>query len=160
MAEERTLLIVKPDAMHRGLAGAILSRFEARGFTLVGAKIMRITPELAATHYAEHQGKPFYDGLVKFMTASPVLVLAIEGPRVISVSRKMVGKTFSYDAEPGTIRGDWGGSKGLNLIHGSDSAAAAERELALFFTPEELVGWTRIGQPWHFNDEDRGATSA
>ena len=120
---------------------------------------MQISVELAATHYAEHEGKPFYAGLVAFMTASPVLAVALEGPRVISVARRLMGKTFSYEAEAGTIRGDFGGSKGLNLIHGSDSPAAAARELALFFAPEELVSWTRIGDPWNFNDEDRGATS-
>lgn len=159
MAEERTLLIIKPDAMQRGLAGQIITRFEQRGFYLAGCKLMQISDDLAAQHYGEHKGKPFYDGLVGFMTSGPVIVLAVEGPRVIEVSRKMMGKTFSFAAESGTIRGDFGGSKGLNLIHGSDSPASAERELALFFKPEELLDWTPHNRSWSFNDEDLGAKS-
>lgn len=159
MPEERTLLIVKPDAMQRGLAGEIIGRFERRGFYVVGCKLMRITPDLAAQHYGEHKGKPFYDGLVKFMTSGPVLVLAIEGPRVVETARKMMGKTFAYQAEPGTIRGDFGASRGLNLIHGSDSPASAKRELELFFAPGELHDWTPDGRGWAFNDEDLGSVS-
>ena len=160
MSEERTLLIVKPDAMQRGLAGEILSRFERRGFTIVGCKLMQITPELAERHYGEHKGKPFYDGLVSFMTSGPVIVLAIEGPRVIEVSRRMMGATFAFKSEPGTIRGDFGASKGLNLIHGSDSPESAARELELFFQPGELLDWTPNNRVWSFNDEDLGSTSA
>ncbi len=159
MAEERTLLIVKPDGMQRGLAGEIISRFERKGFTIVGCKMMQITPELAEKHYGEHKTKPFYAGLVKFMTSGPVIALCVEGPRVIQVSRLMMGATFSYKADPGTIRGDFGGSKGYNLIHGSDSPDSARRELELFFAKGELFDWTTYRQPWLFNDEDNGSGS-
>lgn len=159
MPEERTLLLVKPDAMHRGLAGEVISRFERKGFVIIGCKLMQITPELAGTHYAEHKGKPFYEGLVTFMTHSPVIALCVQGPRVIEVSRRMMGKTFAYLADPGTIRGDFGCSKGYNLVHGSDSPASAAREIGIFFKPEELIEWSRQGDPWFFNDEDRGQTS-
>jgi nucleoside-diphosphate kinase len=159
MAEERTLIILKPDAMHRGLAGKIIARFEDKGYRIAGAKLTQIPRETAETHYGEHKGKPFYDGLVNFMTQSPVLLMCLEGPRVISVARKMMGATFAYKAEPGTIRGDFGSSKGLNLIHGSDSPASAERELALFFKPGEICDWTPITTPWVVGDEDAGAKS-
>ncbi len=159
MSEERTLLIVKPDAMQRGLAGQIISRFEQRGFYIVGCKLMQITQELAAQHYGEHKDKPFYAGLVKFMTSGPVIALVVEGPRVVETARTMMGKTFAYDAQPGTIRGDYGASKGFNLIHGSDSSASAKREVELFFKPEEILEWTPANRGWLFNDEDLGATS-
>lgn len=160
MAEERTLIIIKPDAMHRGLAGEIIARFERKGYKVAGCKMMKITPELAERHYGEHKDKPFYAGLVKFMTADPVIVVCIEGPRIIDVSRKMIGATFAFKAESGTIRGDYGASKGYNLIHGSDSPASAKRELELFFQPGELFDWTAITQTWNFNAEDQGETSA
>src|SRR5271156_4030794 len=136
---ERTLIILKPDAVQRGLCGRILARFEDKGLQIVGAKFMRISPELAGTHYAPHKGKPFYDGLVKFMTSSPVLVLALSGKDAIVITRKMMGATFGSKAEPGSIRGDFGVSNSFNLIHGSDSAESATRELGLFFKPEELI---------------------
>ena len=133
---ETTLIILKPDAVQRGLMGRIISRFEEKGLQIVGAKLMQISPELAAKHYAAHQGKPFYDGLVKFMTSSPVLVLAISGNGAIAICRKMMGATFGSKAEPGTIRGDFGVSNSFNLIHGSDSPEAAAHELNLFFGGE------------------------
>lgn len=161
MAEERTLLILKPDAVQRGIAGKIISRFEDKGFTIVGMKLIKIDDGLAAKHYAEHKGKKFYDGLVKYMTSSPVIVICVEGPRVIGVSRKMCGATFGFNAEPGTIRGDFSASTGFNTIHASDSAESAKREIELYFGKGELVEWTPARVATCFNDEDKGkATEA
>ena len=122
---ERTLIILKPDAIQRGLTGKILTRFEEKGLQVVGIKMVMITEELAAKHYAPHKGKPFYEGLVRFMMSSPVVVLALQGKGVIDVARKMMGATFGFKAEPGTIRGDYGVSSSFNLIHGSDSPDSA-----------------------------------
>ena len=148
---ERTLIIFKPDAVQRGLCGDILSRFERKGIQVVGAKLMKIPTTTAETHYEPHKGKPFYAGLVKFMTSSPVLVLALQGKDVITIARKMMGATFGSKAEPGTIRGDFGVSNSFNLIHGSDSPEAAQKELKLFFKPEELVDWTPANQGWVYD---------
>ena len=148
---ERTLIIFKPDAVQRGLCGEILSRFERKGIQVVGAKLMKIPTTTAETHYEPHKGKGFYAGLVKFMTSSPVLVLALQGKDVITIARKMMGATFGSKAEPGTIRGDLGVSNSFNLIHGSDSPEAAERELKLFFKSEELVDWTPASQGWVYD---------
>lgn len=148
---ETTLIILKPDAVQRGLMGRILARFEDKGLQIVACKLTRITPQLAATHYAAHKGKPFYDGLVRFMTSSPVLVLAVRGVGAIGVTRKMMGATFGSRAEPGTIRGDFGVSNSFNLIHGSDSPEAAERELALFFRPEEILTYDRAIEGWVYD---------
>lgn len=145
---ERTLIIVKPEGVQRGLAGAVLARFEARGLKLVGLKLMRITPELAGRHYAEHQGKPFYEGLVKHITSSPVVVGVLEGPGAIAITRAMMGPTKPADAAPGTIRGDYGLDVGLNIIHGSDGAESAAREVALFFRDDELVTYERAVDRW------------
>ncbi len=122
---ERTLIILKPDAVQRGLCGQILDRFEKKGLQIVGLKFMKIPQALAETHYGPHKGKPFYDGLVKFMTSSPVIVLALYGKDAIAIARKMMGATFGSKAEPGTIRGDFGVSNSFNLIHGSDSPESA-----------------------------------
>src|SRR5215212_10984926 len=148
---ERTLIILKPDAVQRGLVGEIISRFEKKGLQIVGAKMMRISQQLAETHYEPHKGKPFYAGLVKFMTSSPVLVLALQGKSAIEISRKMMGATFGFKAEPGTIRGDFGVSSSFNLIHGSDSPESAQTELGLFFKPEELLDWTPASQGWVYD---------
>jgi nucleoside-diphosphate kinase len=148
---ETTLIILKPDAVQRGLMGRIISRFEEKGLQVVGAKLMKITPELAATHYESHKGKKFYDGLVRFMTSSPVLVLAVRGIGAIEISRGMVGATFGSKAAPGTIRGDFGVSNSFNLIHGSDSPEAAKRELGLFFKAGEVVDFTRAGDAWVYD---------
>jgi nucleoside-diphosphate kinase len=148
---ERTLIILKPDAVQRGLCGEILTRFEKKGLQIVGCKVMKISKQLAETHYAPHQGKPFYPGLVQFMTSSPVIVLALAGKDAITIARKMMGATFGSKAEPGTIRGDFGVSNSFNLIHGSDSPEAATRELGLFFKPEELVEWTPTIQSWVYD---------
>jgi nucleoside-diphosphate kinase len=148
---ERTLLILKPDAVQRGLVGEIISRFEKRGMQIVGMKFTRIAASLAETHYEAHKGKPFYAGLVKFMTGSPVVVFAIAGKDAIVVARKMMGATKAGQAEPGTVRGDYGLSNSFNLIHGSDSPEAATRELGLFFKPEELLDWKPDSQAWVYD---------
>ena len=148
---ERTLIILKPDAVQRGLCGRILDRFEKKGLQIVGMKFMRINQSLAESHYAPHKGKPFYDGLVKFMTSSPVLVIALAGRDVIAISRKMMGATFGSKAEPGTIRGDFGLSNTFNLVHGSDSVESAQRELGLFFKPEELLEWNPALLGWTYD---------
>ncbi|MCC6580075.1 MAG: nucleoside-diphosphate kinase [Phycisphaeraceae bacterium] len=148
---ETTLIILKPDAVQRGLMGRIISRFEEKGLQIVGAKLMRIPLSLAQQHYAAHQGKPFYEKLLGFMTKSPVLVLAIRGNNAITVSRKMMGATFGSKAEPGTIRGDFGVSNSFNLIHGSDSPEAAAKELALFFGKGEVVEWDRANESWIYD---------
>jgi len=148
---ETTLIILKPDAVQRGLMGRIITRFEDKGIQVVGAKFMQISGELAATHYESHQGKPFYDGLVGFMTSSPVLVLALRGVGAIAICRKMMGATFGSNAEPGTIRGDFGVSNSFNLIHGSDSTEAAQRELGLFFNDGEVLDWSRAGEGWIYD---------
>jgi nucleoside-diphosphate kinase len=148
---ERTLIILKPDAVQRNLCGEIITRFEKKGLQIVGCKLMKIPQQLAETHYEPHRGKPFYAGLVKFMTSSPVIVLALAGKDAIAISRKMMGATFGSKAEPGTIRGDFGVSNSFNLIHGSDSPESATRELGLFFKGDELVEWTPAGQTWIYD---------
>lgn len=149
---ETTLLLLKPDALHRGLAGRIITRFEEKGLQLVGMRLMRMSQETAAKHYAEHVGKPFYEGLVGFMTCSPILAMALRGPDAITVARRLMGKTFGIEADAGTIRGDFGCSKSYNLIHGSDSPESAARELAIFF-PEGLEDWDPISAPWLWDRE-------
>ncbi len=138
MAVERTLVLVKPDGMRRRLAGEILGRFERRGLALRGARLLKISRPMAQAHYAEHKGKPFFPGLVSFITSGPVLALALEGESAISVVRTMMGATNPVDSAPGTIRGDFALELSENIVHGSDSKASAKRELALFF-PDGLV---------------------
>lgn len=145
---QTTLIILKPDAVQRGLCGEILSRFERKGLKIVGGKFMQVPEALAKKHYAEHDGKPFFGELLAFITAAPVLVLAIQGPDAVNVCRKLIGKTNGCEAEPGTIRGDFGVSKSTNMVHGSDSVASAERELALWFSKEEIHDWKRTIQKW------------
>src|SRR5687767_7571035 len=148
---ERTLIILKPDAVQRGLTGEIITRFEKKGLQLVGAKLMRIPQQLAETHYEAHKGKPFYPGLVKFMTSSPVIVMALAGKDAIAIARNLMGATFGSKAAPGTIRGDLGVSNSFNLIHGSDSPESAARELSLFFKSDELVEWNPANQGWIYD---------
>lgn len=148
---ETTLIILKPDAVQRGLMGRIITRFEDKGLQVVGCKLMKISGELAATHYEAHKGKPFYEGLVRFMTSQPVLVMAVRGLGAIAISRKMMGATFGSNAEPGTIRGDFGVSNSFNLIHGSDSPEAAARELSLFFKPGEVLEYPRAVETWVYD---------
>jgi nucleoside-diphosphate kinase len=144
---ETTLLFVKPDGVQRRLVGRILSRLEDRGLQIVGLKMRTIPRELAEEHYGEHAGKPFFGRLIDYVTSGPVVLIAVRGLNAQKVCRKMMGSTFCPDAEPGTIRGDFGISKAYNLIHGSDGLEAAERELGLFFGPGEVHEWT-------FRDED------
>ena len=148
---ETTLIILKPDAVQRGLMGRIISRFEDRGLQIVGSKMMKIAPELAARHYEAHKEKGFYKGLVAFMTSSPVLVLAVRGNGAIGICRSMMGATFGSKAASGTIRGDFGVSNSYNLIHGSDSPEAAARELSLFFGPGEVVQYSRAVETWVYD---------
>ena len=148
---DRTLIILKPDAIQRGLIGKIVTRFEEKGLQVVGMKMLTISQDLAAKHYAPHKGKPFYDGLVRFMTSSPVVVLALQGKGAIEISRKMMGATFGFKAEPGTIRGDFGVSSSFNLIHGSDSPDSAKTELALWFKPEELLTYDLATRVWTYD---------
>lgn len=148
---ETTLIILKPDAVQRALMGRIIARFEDKGLHIVGCKLMQISQDLAATHYEAHKTKPFYPGLLKFMTSSPVLVLAIRGNGAITIARNMMGATFGSKANPGTIRGDFGVSNSFNLIHGSDSPEAAERELKLFFKPGEVLSFPRAIEGWVYD---------
>lgn len=145
---ERTLVFVKPDGVQRRLVGEIIGRFERKGLRIVGCKMMRVSRELAERHYAEHKGKKFYEGLVGFVTSGPIVALCLEGFQAVRCCRDMMGKTFGYDAAPGTIRGDFGTSNQYNLIHGSDSAASAAREIELYFAPEELHSYEMPDQRW------------
>ena len=148
---DTTLVIVKPDGVQRRLVGTILQRFETKGLQIVGAKFMVIPRATAERHYAPHAGKPFYAGLVEYMTTSPVLVLALRGKNAIPVVRKMMGTTFGSTAEPGTIRGDLAISDGYNLVHGSDSPEAAATELGLFFGEGEIVDWDPCDTNWVYD---------
>ncbi len=145
---ERTLVLLKPDALQRRLVGSILARFEAKGLKIVGMKLLQVSRDLAERHYAEHVGKPFYGELVSFITSAPVIALVIEGPRVIEAVRGLMGKTNPFDAAPGTIRGDFGLSVGMNLVHGSDSPASAAREIPLFFSPAEIASYPLADAAW------------
>lgn len=147
---ERTLILVKPDAMQRGLAGEVLKRFEQRGLKVVGLKLMRIDSALAEQHYAEHKGKPFFDGLVEYITSSPVVAAVFEGVNAVVAVRGSVGSTDPSAAAPGSIRSDYGLERGRNLVHASDSPESGVRETALFFKPEELLPWPRDTDRWIF----------
>lgn len=140
--------MVKPDGVQRSIIGEVISRFEKKGFQLVGAKLMHISQELAETHYGEHKEKPFFGELVKFITSGPVFAMVWEGENVILVSRQMVGKTNPQEALPGTIRGDYGLIVDKNIIHGSDSPESAEREISLFFESEELTFYKKDADAW------------
>ncbi|MFC0595648.1 nucleoside-diphosphate kinase [Thermus composti] len=136
---ERTFVMIKPDGFRRGLVGEILARFEKKGFRLVGLKLLKISQDLAEKHYAEHRDKPFFPGLVAFITSGPVVAMVLEGPNAIAEVRKMMGATHPKDALPGTIRGDYATTIDENVIHGSATPEDAQREIALFFRPEELL---------------------
>ena len=148
MHVERTLIIIKPDAVQRQLIGSIIERFERKGLQIVAARFMRISRELAQRHYAVHKGKPFYDGLLEYMTSGPVMVMVLQGDGVIQMLRKMLGATFGCDAEPGTIRGDFGASRGFNLVHGSDAPETAAEEIKLYFSDDELVEYELADNHW------------
>ncbi|NLF74183.1 MAG: nucleoside-diphosphate kinase [Chloroflexi bacterium] len=147
---ERTLIIIKPDAMQRGLAGEIIRRFEARGLRIVGMKFMQISRELAEEHYKEHKERKFYESLLAYITSSPVIVMVLEGTSAIEAARNTIGLTKPVQAAAGTIRGDLGMETGRNLVHGSDKPESAQREVNLFFSPEELLTWQRDTDRWIF----------
>lgn len=145
---ERTFLAVKPDGVQRQLVGEIIRRFETKGFTLVGLKLMQVTRELAEQHYDVHRERPFFSGLVDFITSGPVVAMVWEGEGVVASARKIIGATNPLTSEPGTIRGDFGVSIGRNLIHGSDAIETARREVSLWFKDEELVSWQPSITSW------------
>ncbi len=145
---ERTLVLVKPDGVQRGLVGAIVDRFERRGLRLVGLKLIRIDRAVAERHYAEHRARPFFPQLVAFVTSSPVVAMVWTGPGAVALVRTMMGATDPAAAPPGTIRGDYGIDVGQNVVHGSDGAERAEEEIALYFGPDELIDWERDGERW------------
>lgn len=145
---ERTFLMVKPDGVQRGLIGRIISRFEDKGFKLVSGKLVQVTEEQAKRHYAEHESKNFFGELVDFITSGPVFAMVWEGDDVIALSRIVIGKTKVTEALPGTIRGDFAAHTPFNLIHGSDGPESAEREIANFFEPEELLGYQKTIASW------------
>ena len=151
---QTTLLILKPDCVQRGLTGQVIDRLERKGLRIVGMKMVMVRRDIAERHYAEHKGKPFYDGLLKFVTSSPVVVLAVRGIEAVVVCRNLIGATNGRKAEAGTIRGDFGMSGGFNLIHGSDSPESAVRELSLWFQPEELVEYAPGRETWVYDPAD------
>jgi nucleoside-diphosphate kinase len=145
---ERTFIMVKPDGVQRGLIGEIVSRFEKKGLKLVGAKLMNVSRELAEAHYAEHKEKPFFGELVDFITSGPVFAMVWEGNQAIAISRAMMGKTNPLDAAPGTIRGDFALSVGMNIIHGSDSPESAQREISLWFGDDQVLSYEKTVSRW------------
>ena len=145
---DRTLVIVKPDGVQRGLVSEVLGRLEKRGLRIAGLKLMRIDEQTAHRHYEEHAGKPFFQGLVSFITSGPVVVAVFEGPQAQAVVRKTMGATNPVDSPPGSIRGDLALDLGRNIIHGSDSAESAEREIGIFFRPEEVLSYERSVDGW------------
>ncbi|HLR79977.1 MAG TPA: nucleoside-diphosphate kinase [Bacillota bacterium] len=145
---EKTFLMVKPDGVQRNLVGEIITRFEQKGFKLVGAKLMQISEDLAKEHYGEHKERPFFNDLVNFITSGPVFAMVWEGENVIKTARKMMGETNPADAAPGTIRGDYGLTIDKNVIHGSDAPESAEREINLFFDEAQLLSYTKQDHEW------------
>lgn len=145
---ERTLILVKPDGVQRGLIGEIIGRFERRGLQLVGMKFMQMSDDLASRHYGVHRDKPFYESLVQYITSGPIVAMVWEGNEAIAAARATMGSTNPVESAPGTIRGDFGMEIGRNLVHGSDSSENANKEVALFFDEEELVGWQRATDRW------------
>ncbi len=145
---ERTFVMIKPDAVQRGLIGEIISRLERKGLKIVAMKMLSVSRELAERHYAEHREKPFFGSLVDYITSAPVVAMVVEGKNAVKVVRTLVGATNPQEAQPGTIRGDFGMDIGRNVIHASDSLESAEREISLFFKPEEIVEYKRIDEDW------------
>jgi nucleoside-diphosphate kinase len=145
---ERTFLAIKPDGVQRGLVGDIIRRFETKGFTLVGLKLMKVSRELAEQHYGVHRERPFFAGLVEFITSGPVVAMVWEGDGVIASARKLIGATNPLTSDVGTIRGDYGVSIGRNIIHGSDAPETAQQEIGLWFKEDELVSWQPTITPW------------
>lgn len=150
---ESTFVMVKPDGVQRGLIGEVISRLERRGLRLMVAKFMWVSKELAELHYAEHKGKPFYDGLISYITSAPVMAMAWEGPNAVAAVRQTMGVTNPAEAAPGTVRHDYALEKGRNLTHASDKVETGEREIALWFRQEELVSWSRETDKWIFENK-------
>ena len=147
---ERTLVLIKPDGVQRGLIGEVIARLERRGLRLVGAKFLQVSQNLAETHYAIHKGKPFYDGLIAYITSSPVMAMAWEGPNAVVAVRQTMGATRPTEAAPGSVRHDFGLEVGRNLTHASDSVENGQAEVSLWFSDQELVSWGRALDPWIF----------
>lgn len=147
---ERTLILVKPDGVQRGLIGEVIKRLEGRGLRLVAAKFVQIQPSFAHQHYAVHEGKPFFEGLIEYITSSPVMAMVWEGTQAIRAARQTMGATNPAEAAPGSIRHDFGQDIGRNLTHASDAQETAETEVALWFADQELVNWNRAIDPWIF----------
>ena len=152
---ERTFSMIKPDGVQRRLIGRIVQRFEDKGLRLAGLKLIQVSAQQAETLYGIHKGRPFYETLLKFVTASPVVVMAIDGNQAVASVRKLLGATFGFNAEPGSIRGDYGSSKGYNLIHGSDAVEASAREIPIFFRPDELVTYEHVDNVWVLEEPER-----
>jgi nucleoside-diphosphate kinase len=146
--DERTLFLIKPDGVQRGLIAIILGRIEKKGLKIIGLKMMKVSENLAKKHYEEHVGKPFFENLVSFITSSPIIAIALQGPNVIELTRNMIGKTNPLDALPGTIRADFGIEVGRNLVHGSDSPNSGIREVSIFFQDTELMDWESNLSEW------------
>lgn len=148
MKKERTFIMIKPDAVQRGLVGEILSRFEKKGIKLVAMKLVVVSRELAEKHYAVHKGKPFYPSTINYIISSPIIAMVLEGNNVIDMVRQMIGSTDPQKAEMGSIRGDLGQFIGRNIVHGSDSSETADFEIHLWFKPEEIIDYKRIDEDW------------
>ncbi|MFB0900423.1 MAG: nucleoside-diphosphate kinase [Dehalococcoidia bacterium] len=145
---ETTLILIKPDAMQRTLAGTIISRFENRGLKIIAAKLLLVSKELAEEHYGEHAGKPFFTNLVEYITSSPIMALVLAGNDAVKVTRQTIGSTDPKEASPGTIRGDYGIDLGRNLVHGSDSPESAKREINIFFAEDDINEWIMTNEKW------------
>ncbi len=149
---ERTFVMLKPDGVQRNLVSEVIGRFESKGYTLIGLKMMKVSRELAEKHYDVHREKPFFSGLVEFIISAPVVAMVWEGEGVVTAARKIIGATNPLNAEPGTIRGDYGISIGRNLIHGSDAIETAQREINLWFKEEELISWEPTLKSWLYEE--------
>jgi nucleoside-diphosphate kinase len=149
---ERSFLMVKPDGVARGLVGEVISRVERRGLKIVAMKMLRIERELAERHYGEHRDKPFFAGLISYITSGPVVAMVVEGKEAVKVLRTMIGATNPVEAQPGTIRGDFALDVGRNVVHASDSPESAEREISLFFDESEIVSYSRAGEAWVYEE--------
>lgn len=144
----RTLVLLKPDAVQRSLVGEVTARLERRGLKIVGMKLMQVSDELARKHYSEHEGKPFFHGLVQFITSCPIVAMVLDGENAVRLVRAAIGSTNPVDSDPGSIRGDYGMTVGMNLVHGSDSDESAKREIDLFFSPNEILSYERGVDQW------------
>ena len=148
MSSERSLVLVKPDGVQRGISGVVISKLESRGLKIAGMKLFQISRGLATRHYGAHEGKPFFEGLVNFITSGPVVAMVVEGPRAVEIVRSTMGATDPLNAQPGTIRGDFGIEIGRNLVHGSDSLESAKHEISLFFSDVEIIDYGRDIDTW------------